>query len=150
MFRFRDRLQARIEELATLVTREHGKTIAEARAEMQRGLEMVEFACGIPSLLMGQSLENLAVSVDCETNRHPLGLCVGITPFNFPSMVPLWMIPVAITCGNTKRLPIGFPMWQCPPISHVADAFSNLIKQQFSAREEISSPPVPLAWQQTT
>jgi malonate-semialdehyde dehydrogenase (acetylating)/methylmalonate-semialdehyde dehydrogenase len=101
MFRFRDRLQASIEELAALVTREHGKTIAEARAEMQRGLEMVEFACGIPSLLMGQSLENIATNVDCETNRHPVGVCVGITPFNFPSMVPLWMIPVAITCGNT-------------------------------------------------
>jgi malonate-semialdehyde dehydrogenase (acetylating)/methylmalonate-semialdehyde dehydrogenase len=101
MFRFRERLQARFEELAALVTREHGKTLAEARAEIQRGVEMVEFACGIPSLLMGQALENLAPSVDCETSRHPVGVCVGITPFNFPSMVPLWMFPVAITCGNT-------------------------------------------------
>ena len=101
MFRFREKLQARFEELAALVTREHGKTLAEARAEMQRGIEMVEFACGIPSLLMGQALENLAPSVDCETSRHPVGVCVGITPFNFPSMVPLWMFPVAITCGNT-------------------------------------------------
>ncbi len=101
MFRFRELMQARFEELAALVTREHGKTIAEARAEMQRGIEMVEFACGIPSLLMGQALENLAPSVDCETSRHPVGVCVGITPFNFPSMVPLWMFPVAITCGNT-------------------------------------------------
>jgi malonate-semialdehyde dehydrogenase (acetylating)/methylmalonate-semialdehyde dehydrogenase len=101
LFRFRERLQARFEELAALVTREHGKTIAEARAEMQRGIEMVEFACGIPSLLMGQTLENLAAGVDCETSRHPVGVCVGITPFNFPSMVPLWMFPVAIACGNT-------------------------------------------------
>ncbi len=101
MFRFREKLQARFEELAALVTREHGKTMGEARAEMQRGIEMVEFACGIPSLLMGQALENLAASVDCETSRHPVGVCVGITPFNFPSMVPLWMFPVAITCGNT-------------------------------------------------
>ena len=101
MFRFRERLHASFEELAVLVTREHGKTIAEARAEMQRGIEMVEFACGIPSLLMGQAMQNLAPSVDCETNRHPLGVCAGITPFNFPSMVPLWMFPVAITCGNT-------------------------------------------------
>src|SRR6186997_469682 len=101
MFRFREKLQAHFDELAALVTREHGKTLAEARAEMQRGIEMVEFACGIPSLLMGQSLENLAPSVDCETSRHPVGVCVGITPFNFPSMVPLWMFPVAITCGNT-------------------------------------------------
>ncbi len=101
MFRFRERLHACFDELAALVTREHGKTIAEARAEIQRGVEMVEFACGIPSLLMGQSLENLAPDVDCETNRHPLGVCAGITPFNFPSMVPLWMFPVAIVCGNT-------------------------------------------------
>src|SRR5436305_2197477 len=101
MFRFREKLQSRFEELAALITREHGKTIAEARAEMQRGIEIVEFACGIPSLLAGQALENLAPSVDCETSRHPVGVCVGITPFNFPSMVPLWMFPVAITCGNT-------------------------------------------------
>ncbi len=101
MFRFREKLQARFDELAALVTREHGKTLAEAKAEMQRGIEMVEFACGIPSLLMGQALENLAPSVDCQTSRHPVGVCVGITPFNFPSMVPLWMFPVAITCGNT-------------------------------------------------
>ncbi|HEY1602091.1 MAG TPA: CoA-acylating methylmalonate-semialdehyde dehydrogenase [Pirellulales bacterium] len=100
MFRFREQLQAHSEELAALVTREHGKTISEARAELQRGIEMVEFACGIPSLLMGQSLENLAPSVDCQTSRHPLGVCVGITPFNFPSMVPLWMFPVALMCGN--------------------------------------------------
>lgn len=101
LFRFRERMQARFEELAALVTREHGKTIVEARAEMQRGIEMVEFACGIPSLLMGQALENIASNVDCETSRHPIGVCAGITPFNFPSMVPLWMFPVAIACGNT-------------------------------------------------
>jgi malonate-semialdehyde dehydrogenase (acetylating)/methylmalonate-semialdehyde dehydrogenase len=101
MFRFRDRLAAHAEELANLVTREHGKTLAEARASVQRGIEMVEFACGVPSLLMGQSLANIARHVDCETIRHPVGVCVGITPFNFPAMVPLWMFPVAITCGNT-------------------------------------------------
>src|SRR5262245_5415608 len=71
MFRFRELLVVCSEELAALVTREHGKTIAEARAEMQRGIEMVEFACGIPSLLMGQALENLAAGIDCETSRHP-------------------------------------------------------------------------------
>ncbi len=101
MFRYRELLVARSEELAALITREHGKTLGEARAEMQRGIEMVEFACGIPSLLMGQSLANLATSVDCETSRHPVGVCVGITPFNFPAMVPLWMFPAAIACGNT-------------------------------------------------
>jgi malonate-semialdehyde dehydrogenase (acetylating)/methylmalonate-semialdehyde dehydrogenase len=101
MFRFRDRLAAQAEELAALVTREHGKTLAEARASVQRGIEMVEFASGVPSLIMGQSLANIARQVDCETIRHPVGVCAGITPFNFPVMVPLWMFPVAITCGNT-------------------------------------------------
>ena len=101
LFRFRERLAKESEELARLVTREHGKTLAEARASVQRGLEMVEFACGIPSLLMGQILPNIAREVDCETVRHPIGVCVGITPFNFPVMVPLWMIPVALACGNT-------------------------------------------------
>jgi malonate-semialdehyde dehydrogenase (acetylating)/methylmalonate-semialdehyde dehydrogenase len=101
MFRFRERLAAQADELAKLVTLEHGKTLAEARASVHRGVEMVEFACGIPSLFMGQSLADIARDVDCETLRHPLGVCAGITPFNFPAMVPLWMFPVAITCGNT-------------------------------------------------
>jgi malonate-semialdehyde dehydrogenase (acetylating)/methylmalonate-semialdehyde dehydrogenase len=101
LFRFRELLARHAEELAALVTREHGKTRAEARASVQRGLEMLEFACGIPSLLIGQSLPNVAAQVDCETARHPVGVCVGITPFNFPVMVPLWMLPVALTCGNT-------------------------------------------------
>jgi malonate-semialdehyde dehydrogenase (acetylating)/methylmalonate-semialdehyde dehydrogenase len=101
MFRFRERLTAHAEELSSLVTREHGKTLAEARASVQRGIEVVEFACGVPSLIMGQSLANIARQVDCETVRHPVGVCAGITPFNFPAMVPLWMFPIAITCGNT-------------------------------------------------
>lgn len=101
MFRFRELISRDFDDLAALVTREHGKTRGEARAEMQRGLEMVEFACGIPSLLMGDTLANIAPEVDAETMRHPVGVCVGITPYNFPSMVPLWMLPVAIVCGNT-------------------------------------------------
>lgn len=101
LFRYRDKLDRHTDELAKLVTREHGKTLPEARASVQRGIEMVEFACGIPSLLMGQTLPNIAANVDCETNRHPVGVCVGITPFNFPAMVPLWMFPVALACGNT-------------------------------------------------
>src|SRR6516162_10755553 len=101
MFRFRDRIAGNAEELASLVTREHGKTLAEARASVQRGIEVVEFACGVPSLIMGQSLANIARQVDCETIRHPVGVCAGVTPFNFPAMVPLWMFPIAITCGNT-------------------------------------------------
>ena len=101
MFRFRELVVRHAEELARSVTREHGKTLAEARASVQRGVEMIEFACGIPSLIMGQTLPNIAANVDCETVRHPVGVCAGITPFNFPAMVPLWMFPVALTCGNT-------------------------------------------------
>lgn len=99
--RFHHLLETQLESLSQLITREHGKSLVEARAEMQRGLEMVEFACGIPSLIMGQSIANIAAEVDGETNRHPVGVCVGITPYNFPSMVPLWMFPVALVCGNT-------------------------------------------------
>jgi malonate-semialdehyde dehydrogenase (acetylating)/methylmalonate-semialdehyde dehydrogenase len=101
MFRFRTLLEHHFEELAALVTREHGKTLAEARAEVNRGIEVVEFACGIPSLIAGDVLPNIAADVDAEAVRHPVGVCVGVTPYNFPSMVPLWMFPVAITCGNT-------------------------------------------------
>src|SRR5437763_4617853 len=113
MFRFRDLLDRHAGELAALVTREHGKTLAEARGSVQRGSEMVEFAAGIPSLLMGQSLENIAAGIDTETSRYPVGVCAGITPFNFPVMVPLWMVPVALTCGNTfvlkpsERVPLS-------------------------------------------
>jgi malonate-semialdehyde dehydrogenase (acetylating)/methylmalonate-semialdehyde dehydrogenase len=101
LFRYREKLEKHADELANLVTREHGKTGPEARASVMRGIEMVEFACGIPSLLMGQTLPNIAANVDCETVRHPVGVCAGITPFNFPAMVPLWMFPVALACGNT-------------------------------------------------
>ncbi|MEM6364565.1 MAG: aldehyde dehydrogenase family protein, partial [Planctomycetota bacterium] len=101
MFAYRELIQTHFDELARLVTREHGKTHAEATAEVQRGLEMVEFACGVPALLMGQTFPQIASSVDGETNRHPVGVCVGITPYNFPNMVPLWMFPIAIACGNT-------------------------------------------------
>src|SRR3954463_8585332 len=94
-------LEEHFEELARLVTREHGKTSVEARGDVRRGIEMIEFACGVPSLLMGESLENVARGIDCDTIRQPLGVCAGITPFNFPAMVPLWMYPVALACGNT-------------------------------------------------
>ncbi len=100
MFEYRQILQREFENLSRWVTREHGKTIGESRAEVQRGVEMVEFACGMPSLMMGRTISDIARNVDSETLRHPLGVCAGITPFNFPVMVPLWMVPVAITCGN--------------------------------------------------
>ncbi len=101
MMRFKHLLDQNYEKVARQVTLEHGKTFAEAKASVQRGIEVIEFAVGIPSLMMGECLENIATNVDCETMRHPLGVCVGITPFNFPAMVPLWMYPVALVCGNT-------------------------------------------------
>ncbi|HEY3863376.1 MAG TPA: CoA-acylating methylmalonate-semialdehyde dehydrogenase [Verrucomicrobiae bacterium] len=101
LFRFKALLEQNFEELIRLNTREHGKTLAESRGDVKRGLEMVEFACGIPSLLMGETMENAARGIDCDTIRQPLGVCAGITPFNFPAMVPLWMYPVALACGNT-------------------------------------------------
>jgi malonate-semialdehyde dehydrogenase (acetylating)/methylmalonate-semialdehyde dehydrogenase len=101
MFKFREVLLKNFDRLATSVTREHGKTMVEAKASVQRGIEVVEFACSVPSLLTGETLANLARGVDAETVRHPVGVCVGITPFNFPAMVPMWMFPVALVCGNT-------------------------------------------------
>ncbi len=101
MFKFRDLIEQNFDDLARLVTTEHGKTLPEARAEVQRGLEMVEFASSVPTMLMGDTLPNIATDVDAETNRHPVGVCVGITPYNFPFMVPLWMFPVSIACGNS-------------------------------------------------
>ncbi|HXF67294.1 MAG TPA: CoA-acylating methylmalonate-semialdehyde dehydrogenase [Burkholderiales bacterium] len=101
MQKFLQLLQANQKELARLVTEEHGKTLADAMGSVQRGIEVVEFACGIPHLLKGEHSENVGTGVDCHTLRQPLGVCAGITPFNFPVMVPLWMFPVAIACGNT-------------------------------------------------
>lgn len=101
MFGYRDLLEREFEALAQLITREHGKTLSESRAEVRRGIEVVEFSCGIPSLIMGQSLANVAADVDAEVLNHPVGVCVGITPYNFPAMVPMWMFPIALVCGNT-------------------------------------------------
>ncbi|HLW38265.1 MAG TPA: CoA-acylating methylmalonate-semialdehyde dehydrogenase, partial [Candidatus Eremiobacteraceae bacterium] len=101
MFPFALALERHKEELARLVSQENGKALADARAEVRRGIELVEFACGMPSLLMGDSLEEIARGIDSQTFRQPLGVCVGITPFNFPHMVPLWMYPLAIAAGNT-------------------------------------------------
>lgn len=101
MFRFAHLLEQHFDELTRLVTREHGKTHEEAKGDIRRGIEMVELSCHAPTLLMGQTLDNVARGIDGQVQRHPLGVCVGITPFNFPAMVPLWMFPIAIVCGNT-------------------------------------------------
>jgi len=101
LFQFKILLEKYIDELASIVTREHGKTLNDARASVQRGIDVVEFALGIPHHLKGIYSENVATDVDSYSIRQPLGVCVGITPFNFPAMVPLWMFPMAIACGNT-------------------------------------------------
>ncbi|ETK35695.1 CoA-acylating methylmalonate-semialdehyde dehydrogenase [Microbispora sp. ATCC PTA-5024] len=101
LFRFRELLDAHRDELAALITSEHGKVHADALGEVARGIEVVEFACGIPHLLKGGFSENVSTRVDSYSIRQPLGVVAGITPFNFPAMVPMWMFPVAIACGNT-------------------------------------------------
>ncbi len=101
MFRFRDLVRARIDELAELLSAEHGKTLADAKGSITRGLEVVEFACGIPQLLKGEFTESVSRGVDSYSVRQPVGVCAGITPFNFPAMVPMWMFPIALACGNS-------------------------------------------------
>jgi len=101
LFNFREHVRQHAEELARLIVREHGKVLADARGEVQRGLEVVEFACGIPQLLKGEFSENVSSGVDSYSLRQPLGVVAGITPFNFPVMVPMWMFPIAIAAGNT-------------------------------------------------
>jgi malonate-semialdehyde dehydrogenase (acetylating)/methylmalonate-semialdehyde dehydrogenase len=99
--RFRELLEAHRDELAALVSQEHGKTLPDAAGSVQRGIEVVEFASGVPHLLKGELSEDVARGVDCHSVLQPVGVCAGVTPFNFPAMVPLWMFPVAIACGNT-------------------------------------------------
>jgi len=94
-------LQQHTEEFAHLLTKEHGKTLADARGEVARGIEVVEFAIGIPQLLKGEYSEQIARGIDACSMRQPLGVVAGITPFNFPVMVPMWMFPIALACGNT-------------------------------------------------
>jgi len=101
MFRFKALLEDLFEDLSRLVTHENGKTLAEARGEVRRAIEVVELACGAPTLMMGTNLDQIADGIDEELVRFPVGVVAGITPFNFPNMVPLWMIPLAIVCGNT-------------------------------------------------
>jgi malonate-semialdehyde dehydrogenase (acetylating)/methylmalonate-semialdehyde dehydrogenase len=101
MFKFKELIEKNIDDLAAIVTAEHGKVLSDARGSVQRGLEVVEFACGMPALLKGEFSENVGQGIDCHALRQPVGVCAGITPFNFPAMVPLWMYPVAIACGNT-------------------------------------------------
>jgi malonate-semialdehyde dehydrogenase (acetylating)/methylmalonate-semialdehyde dehydrogenase len=101
LFRFKQLLHEHTDEIARITTMENGKTLAEARAELQRGIENVEVACGIPILMQGYNLEDVASGIDELMIRQPLGVTAAITPFNFPAMIPLWFLPYAIACGNT-------------------------------------------------
>ncbi|MDN6322192.1 MAG: CoA-acylating methylmalonate-semialdehyde dehydrogenase, partial [Halomonas sp.] len=101
MFRFKQLLEAHAERLVQLISEEHGKTVEDAMGELKRGIENVEYACGVPELIKGEYSHNVGPNIDAWSNFQPLGVVVGITPFNFPAMVPLWMYPMAIACGNT-------------------------------------------------
>lgn len=100
LYKYKELLEKHASELALLLCSENGKTLDDAKAEVRRAIQMVEVACGMPSLMMGQSLENISRGIDCHTIRQPIGVCAGVTPFNFPVMVPMWMVPFAIACGN--------------------------------------------------
>src|SRR5271154_4554980 len=104
LFKFRELLEKNYSDVAHSIVRENGKLLSEARGSLRRGLDVVEFACGIPSLLMGQTLTGIARDVDCQAIREPLGVVGGIPPFNFPALIPLWMMSVAVACGNTFLL----------------------------------------------
>ncbi len=99
--KFKSLIENNIDELSSLVSKEHGKTLDDAKGSVTRGLEVVEFACGIPHLLKGEFSQNVGTNIDSWSIRQPLGICAGITPFNFPAMVPMWMFPIAIACGNS-------------------------------------------------
>ncbi len=114
MFRFKALLDQHTDELASLITAEHGKVRSDARGEVIRGIEVVEFACGIPQLLKGEFSESVGTGIDSWSLRQPVGVCAGITPFNFPSMVPMWMFPLAIACGNTFVLKPSEKDPSCP------------------------------------
>ena len=98
---FKNLIEKNLEELAQIISREHGKTFEDAKGSVTRGLEVVEFACGIPHLLKGDFSQNVGRNIDSWSVRQPIGITAGITPFNFPAMVPMWMFPIAIACGNT-------------------------------------------------
>ena len=99
--KYKNLIEQNIQELAELISKEHGKTLDDAKGSVTRGLEVVEFACGIPHLLKGEFSQNVGTGIDSWSVRQPLGICCGITPFNFPAMVPMWMYPISIACGNS-------------------------------------------------
>ena len=114
LFKFKELIEKNSEELTKIIVSEHGKVFDDAKGSLTRGLEVVEFACGIPQLLKGEFTENVGTNVDSWSMRQPLGVVAGITPFNFPAMVPMWMFPIAIACGNTFILKPSEKDPSCP------------------------------------
>src|SRR5262244_3418154 len=161
MFRFKQLLEEHFEELAAVVTRHHGKTLDEARGEVRRGIEVVDFACGAPTLLQGRTLREVSSGVDQDVYRYPVGVCAGIPPFNFPVMIPLWMFPLAVVAGNTfvfkpsERTPLGavrlaelfleagFPEGVLNLVHGARDAVDGLLRHpQVRAISFVGSEPV--------
>ena len=114
MFKFKELIEKNADELTKLIVSEHGKVYEDAKGSLTRGLEVVEFACGIPHLLKGEFSEIVGTNVDSWSMRQPLGVVAGITPFYFPAMVPMWMFPIAIACGNTSILKPSEKDPSCP------------------------------------
>ena len=123
IFKFKELVEKNSEELTKLIVSEHGKVYEDAKGSLTRGLEVVEFACGIPQMLKGDFTENVGTNIDSWSVRQPLGVCAGITPFNFPAMVPMWMFPMAIACGNTFVLKPSEKDPSCP--LKLAELFSE-------------------------
>jgi malonate-semialdehyde dehydrogenase (acetylating)/methylmalonate-semialdehyde dehydrogenase len=148
MFKFKELLEANLDRLAHIISAEHGKVLADARGEVQRGIEVVEFACGIPQLLKGEYTEQVGNGIDAWTVRQALGVCVGITPFNFPVMVPMWMFPMAIACGNTfvlkpsERVPTAsLVLAQLLSEAGLPDGVFNVIQGDKAAVDALLSHP---------
>ncbi|WP_263081200.1 CoA-acylating methylmalonate-semialdehyde dehydrogenase [Endozoicomonas sp. Mp262] len=123
LFKFKELVEKHLDELATLISIEHGKVLSDAKSEMVRGLEVVEFACGIPHLQKGEHSLNVGTGVDSWSMMQPLGVCAGVVPFNFPAMVPMWMFPVALACGNT------FVLKPSEKVPAVAMRMAELLKE---------------------
>ena len=113
LFKFKNLIEKNFDDIARIISEEHGKVFSDAKGSLQRGLEVVDFACGIPHLLKGNHSINVGTNVDSFDIKQPLGLCAGITPFNFPAMVPMWMFPISIACGNAFMLKPSEKVPQC-------------------------------------
>src|SRR5207344_1029830 len=143
LFKLKNLLEEHIDEIARLITRENGKTFAEAKAEMRRGIENVEVACGIPMMMQGYNLEDITPGVDETLIRQPLGVVAAITPFNFPAMIPFWFLPYAVACGNTfilkpsERVPMT--SWKLFHLMEVAGFPPGVVQLVNGGREAVDA-----------